>query len=180
MDWSLLGFSGMMEMHNIHPAFVHFPVALMPASFLAFLLGVWLGRRPMVFAGRFCLYLGAAGALAAVLTGLHAESTLPHTDDIHRVLIAHKSIGFVILAAAAALCLWSRTSPEERPRTAWAFLAASAALSLLVLQNADLGGRMVFLQGAGVRPLLEKMAPHQHGGEPSRPEPPHEHEAHEH
>lgn len=34
MDWSLLGFDAGKELFNIHPMFVYFSVALLPAAFL--------------------------------------------------------------------------------------------------------------------------------------------------
>ncbi len=36
MDFSLLGFSEFKDVLNIHPAFVHFPIALIPSAFLFF------------------------------------------------------------------------------------------------------------------------------------------------
>lgn len=45
MDISLLGFSAVRELFNIHPMFVHFPVALLPAAFLMFGLGIVLKKN---------------------------------------------------------------------------------------------------------------------------------------
>ena len=34
MDFSLYGFDGLRQTLNVHPAFIHFPIALLPVTFL--------------------------------------------------------------------------------------------------------------------------------------------------
>ena len=72
MDWSLFGFSAMRELFNIHPMFVHFPIAFLPGAFLLYALGIVLKKPVLNAAGRACLYLAAAGTVAALTTGLFA------------------------------------------------------------------------------------------------------------
>lgn len=181
MDFSLLGFSGMAGMMNVHPAFVHFPIALLPSSLLFYALGLLFGTRSLLVAGRSCLYLAALSALLAVGTGWAAQ-TVPHNETIHHILLTHRTIGISILLVSLLLAAWSFAQVDQRPRGAWAFLAVLGIANLLVMQNADLGARMVFLHGAAVKPALELISPkgahgpsghegqeHEHEGEAMKP-----------
>ncbi|MBI4396584.1 MAG: DUF2231 domain-containing protein [Elusimicrobia bacterium] len=159
MDYSLLGFSGLAQMYNIHPAFVHFPVALFPAALLFYLLGTAMKGRSLFVAGRACLYLAALGTAAAVWTGLAAGDSIPHNEAIHHIMETHEAIGIALLVSAAVLSAWSFWQADQRPRGAWFFLAGLAFSTFLALQNGDLGSRMVYLEGAGVRPAVSVISP---------------------
>jgi len=165
MDLSLLGFRGLREVYNVHPAFVHFPVALLPSALLLYVLGVLLKRPALNAAGRACLYLATAGAAAAVTTGLLAEDSFPHNETIHHMMETHESLAITVLAMACALSVWSFLQQDHRPRAAWAFLAFLGLANLVVLQAADLGGRMVFVEGAAVKPAVSAIV----GDEPKGP-----------
>ena len=154
MDFSLLGFSGLFRMFNTHPVFVHFPIAFIPAALALYLLGAVLKDRRWVFAGQACLIMGALGAAVAVITGLRAEGSIPHNQQIHDLMQVHKSIGWTILVSTALLALWSFWKKNERPAGFWAFSVGLVFATYLVLQNGDLGGRMVFLEGAAVKPAV--------------------------
>jgi uncharacterized membrane protein len=150
MDWSVLGFQSLNDMMNLHPLAVHFPVALFPASFLLFALGVVLKRRAWCVAGRACLYLALAGAVIALWTGEAAEDGLPHNPRIHRLLEAHQAIGVWLVRLAWVAAAWSFAHHDQRPRLAPLFLLLLGGITLLTAQTADLGGRMVYVEGAGV------------------------------
>lgn len=157
MDWSLLGFHGVKEVVNIHPLFVHFPIALLPVAFLFFFVGIVWQKGRFLYAGRWVLYLSFIASGTAVLTGLLGEETIPHNETIHRIMETHETIGFIILGLGFVLSLWSflcRNKPLRFPRL---FLLLLGLSVLAVLQNGDLGGRMVFVEGAAVKPAVPAM-----------------------
>lgn len=154
MDLSLLGFTAVGELFNIHPMFVHFPVALLPAAFLLFGLGIFLKNPQLNFAGRACLYMGTAGALAALATGLLAEGSIPHNNTIHVMMQTHKAVAWAALLLSGALSAWSFFNTEHRPKAAWVFLALLGLANLVVMLGADIGARMVYLEGAAVKPAV--------------------------
>ncbi|MDQ6626107.1 MAG: hypothetical protein M3Y69_08215, partial [Verrucomicrobiota bacterium] len=41
IDFSQYGFDGVTKMMNVHPIFVHFPIALLPALLVFYCLGTW-------------------------------------------------------------------------------------------------------------------------------------------
>lgn len=167
MDWSLMGFGAVRELFNIHPMFVHFPVALLPAAFLLFGLGIALNKQQLNAAGRACLYLGAAGAMAALVTGLRAEDTVVHNETIHRLMEPHETLAWIVLGLSSVLSAWSFYQSEHRPKAAWAFLALLGLANLAVMQVADIGARMVYLEGAAVKPAVKAITQEPAATEPA-------------
>lgn len=182
MDGSLFGFTAVKELFNIHPMFVHFPVAFLPGAFLLFSLGIVFRKAELNAAGRACLYMAVAGAIAAVTTGLLAEGSFPHNDTIHRMMGTHETLAWIVLGLSGMLSAWSFFQAGHRPKAAWAFLALLGLTNLVVMQDADIGARMVYLEGAAVKSAVaaitgkdkEKM------GSSPRPAAPAGHEGHRH
>lgn len=159
MDFSLLGFSGLNKVFNLHPLFVHFPLALIPASLLFYCLGTVLKKESLLVAGRGCLYFALLGAMAAVWTGLRAMETFPHNETIHHMAQTHKIFGLWVFGALVVLTLWSFRIKDQRPVWIWGFLILLAATTLFVSQGGDIGARMVYVQGAAVKPAVSVIAP---------------------
>lgn len=182
MDISLLGFGAIQELFNVHPMFVHFPAALLPAAFLLYGLGIGLKKSQLNSAARTCLYLGTAGALAALVTGLRAEGSIPHNETIHRMMETHAVLAWITLGFSAVLSGWSFLQTEHRPKAAWAFLALLGLANLAMMQGADIGARMVYLEGAAVKPAAKVIS--DDGTSAPAPEPaaapPAGHEGHHH
>jgi len=157
------GLKGLGEVINIHPLFVHFPIALLLTSFACFLLGTLFKKDELLITGKWALYFGTLAAAATVLTGLQAERGVSHGGGTHEMMFVHKYIGFVVLGLSLILTLWINRSKAPIPaKGRIGFLIGSALLALIVTQGADLGGRMVFLNGVGVgrKSFIEKEAPH--------------------
>ncbi len=153
-DPALLGFSGLREVFNVHPIFVHFPIALFPSALLLYGLGIIFNWRTVCSAGRACLYLAAAGVALAVMTGWMAQETFPHNARIHHMMQTHKAIGLWMASASLLLVGWSFLHKAQRPRGAYPFLGLLVLVTYLALQNGDLGARMVFIEGAAVKPAV--------------------------
>ncbi|OGH55604.1 MAG: hypothetical protein A3G34_00850 [Candidatus Lindowbacteria bacterium RIFCSPLOWO2_12_FULL_62_27] len=180
MDASLLGFSGLGEVYNLHPVFVHFPIALLPVSFLFYAIGWLRASQSAFFAGRACLGLATAGLALSVITGLRAEGGIPHNDVIHRIMHTHEIVGFTVLGLSIVLLTWCSLRREHRPPAAPAFVAVLGVTALLALQNADLGGRMVFVEGAGVKAAAIPVTADSPAVPPPAEPPKHDHSSHKH
>ncbi len=168
MDVSLYGFEGLTKGFNIHPAFVHFPIALLPVTLFFYVFGVFFRRQSLLVAGRVCLYLSLVSVVIAVITGLRAQDTVPHNEVIHHMMDTHQTTGLIVLGLTAALTLWSFWQAEQKPKASSLFLLGTAVACFFVLQNGDLGSRMVYLQGAAVKPAVSVIGvethEHEHGG----------------
>lgn len=95
---------------NIHPLFVHFPIGLLVAySVLEIGAGLWpmLRRQTWVFPVKcFLLFVGAVGAVAALVTGGAAEDLIRQTNprafilDVHSPVAVATTLLYLILSAA--------------------------------------------------------------------------------
>lgn len=135
-----------------HPAFVHFPIALLCAAWLLEVLAVAARRPALAATARVALLLGALGALVAMGTGLWGEPlTEGKPDSIERMSELHKNVGIVVGVLAALLGLWRLLVPGAL--AGWrrgAFLAGLTVVVALVLYSGHLGGQLVYDHGVGV------------------------------
>ncbi|MBI3313906.1 MAG: DUF2231 domain-containing protein [Candidatus Omnitrophica bacterium] len=145
------GIQGLRELINIHPVFVHFPIALLLTAAAFYFLGTFFHKEDLFSAGKWVLYLGTLSAVAAVWTGLQAAGTVSHGGDLHQTLMAHQYAGFVILGLCILLSLWlifTKANIPQKGKT-W-FLIILFLLAVTIVQQADFGGRLVFLNGVGI------------------------------
>ena len=153
------GLSGAQEIMNIHPLFVHFPIALLLAATFFYFAGLLTRKENFFLIGKWLIILGSVSAALAVWTGLRAEDTVAHGGDTHQILMAHQYLGVAVLTLSATLSLWLIIIKSSLPAKGRVlFYSSLLILSVLIVQQADLGGRMVFLHGVGVgRKSVERM-----------------------
>lgn len=178
-DFISAQFPGLAVMPNLHPLFVHFPIALLSCYFLLDLAATLTGKTAWRNTADGLLYLGTLFAAIAVALGFQAAATVAHSEAVHPILASHHDHGLAVLGIAFLLSLWrwlqSRTrSIAAKPAGPSVFfeilrLTLAAFMLIVMAHGADMGGLMVFGHGVGVRAL-------EHGSEPQHS---HEHE-HEH
>ena len=148
---------------NVHPLFVHFPIAFLSVFFL-FELVTTLGKRTQLRpVTNALLYLGTLGALATVATGLIAASIVPHGEEVHQIIERHEHIGLSITAIAVILSLWrllARSISGVMAHTLYFSLASVMVIGIFF--GADLGGLMVYHHGVGVENLQLSGERHHH------------------
>ena len=145
-------FSGIAEAPNTHPIFLHFPLVLLPTSFLFLLLALVTKRDDFFRFGRWLLYLAAIAVLIAATSGFFAEAQVGHESRLHELVHRHKALmlatsGLTLLIAVAAFALRKNSTTPIR-------VALSAALGITVAVmtvGADQGGHAVFGHGIGTR-----------------------------
>jgi len=136
-------------MQNIHPLFAHFPVALLLAAF-AFEVARLIWKRDSLHSmATGALVLGAAGALLAMLTGLHAGETVAHPEAAHEILETHEALGITVFILAAVLALLRLLRWDRRKPVYAIFFVGLLALSGLLTYGAYLGGKIVYDFGVG-------------------------------
>lgn len=160
---------GISAMENIHPLFVHFPIALLTVFFLIDFAGSIAKKPDWRQVASWLLYLGTLFAGMAVLAGLAAASTVMHGDDVHEIMETHKHFGISILTLAAILSIWRFIAKGVlQGALNVVYLACAAVLCVLLALGADLGGLMVYKYGVAVAPAKAAIAeglvdhPHEH------------------
>jgi len=139
----------------LHPAVVHFPIALLLVGAGLSLLAVVFPRWSLATA--LILVLGAVGAVVAAQTGEQEEHRLPKTTgELHEALENHEHAGerarnFSLVAAFLAVL----TVIAARWRLVKRMLAGATAVVALmtayhVAQAGHYGGALVYEHGLGV------------------------------
>jgi uncharacterized membrane protein len=138
-------------MPPLHPAFVHFPIALVVVSFITDLLGRifskpslrWTGLWALIAALIFGAITAASGYWDRVRLGGVLGPTMRYVDF-------HQDVGFILVGAVIVLTVWRIIYSRRDRNPGWAYLIAALLVSGLVLFQGWYGGEMVYSQGAGV------------------------------
>lgn len=132
-------------LYLLHPAVVHFPIALLLAGWAA---GI-LGRRheAAAQAASWLLWAGTLSAWAAMALGLLAAKTAPHVPPAWQTLALHQTLAFWTVGLFTALSLW-RWRLGRRAEVL--FLAAWLAACGVLLATGYEGGELVFTHAMGV------------------------------
>jgi uncharacterized membrane protein len=145
-------------MIEFHPAIVHFPIALLSIAALFAVISLFRKKDFFREVAFWNLLLGVIGAIAAALTGLIDEQNLTHNEEIHKILVKHKFTGFSILILSFALLTWLWVRKNKLGKSEYILWVLFLVLgTAMVSYQGYLGGRMVFEQGAGVKPMEHLM-----------------------
>lgn len=156
----------MKKLPPVHPAIVHFPIALLTLSVPADLFGYIYQSDSLHAAGWWSLLGAAVGGAAAVVAGLYDMNREKINHDAHERVHTHMKVGFVALAVIAVLTLWRwwiYTNGANAVSVIY-LVVAFAALGLTLFQG-SLGGELVFADGVGVAPTGQGTEPPQQARE---------------
>lgn len=156
-------FPGMAAMDNIHPLLVHFPIAFLSAFFVIDLTGTLAKKSNWRAAASWFLYFGTVAAAFTVATGLLAERSVVHGENVHHIMETHEQYGISVLAIASILSIWRMKSGHTLSGGAnTLFLLMSAVMCAVMALGADLGGLMVYKYGVAVEPVSVPEDGHNH------------------
>ena len=139
-------------MPPLHPAFVHFPIALVVFSFITDLLNRLFDRPSLRATGSWTL-LGALvfGAITATTVYYDMVRLRPVLGDTFRYVDFHMDVGWVLVGAVVVLTAWRWLIYAPKDRTPGIpYLVAALLVMGLTLFPGWYGGEMVYSQGAGV------------------------------
>ena len=156
---------------NLHPAVVHFPIAL---TVIAFLLSLAAYVRPshpsaaqLAAAGHFTLWLAAIGAAIAVLFGWLAYNSVNHDAAGHAAMLLHRSWAVPTAISLILLASWDAWKYRVHQLIPVPMLFILFLLSQSIAITAWLGGEVVYRHGIGVLSLPASEGTghsHHHGG----------------
>jgi uncharacterized membrane protein len=137
---------------DLHPATVHFPIALLMAAG-GFYVASRFREQATFYRAAWLLHLvGLAGSIAAVLTGRNAEGNLTLTPALEDLLETHQLMGYATAWLFALLAVWQYLRQGRgKPLEQWLFLTAYWLSLGVMIYGAWLGGQMVYEHGAGVQ-----------------------------
>ena len=152
-------------MPPLHPAFVHFPIALVVFSFLADALGRLSSKVSLRAAGFWSLIAALVfGAITAATGYYDMIRTRGVLGDTFRYVDFHMDVGFVLIGAVVVLTAWRWFVYARRDRfPGILYLVAAFLVMGLVLFQGWYGGEMVYTQGAGVAAVGKGTEPASNG-----------------
>lgn len=140
-------------MPPIHPAIVHYPIALVTLSVIADLFGYLSSSPTLKGTGWWTLIAAAIGAALALVAGLFDMNREQIEDEAHKRVHTHMKVGFLLFTLIAALTVWRWSIYAGiLSSLGWGYLAMALLVLALTLFQGWLGGELVFSGGVGVAP----------------------------
>ena len=118
---------------RLHAALNDLPAALLIAAVLFDLLAAATRREGLRIASFWTLMLGTLGAVAAVISGLQAESHIAHGEAVHELMKTHEKLALV--TQKAEILFYTPGVPGEYHKTLWGAVFSSAADAVHALTN---------------------------------------------
>jgi uncharacterized membrane protein len=144
----------MILLHELHPAVVHAPLALLPTATAADLIAVLSGDKSWARVGRRLWIAGSAGALVSGLSGLAASQEVKLDSPRARDMAFLHGLGnAAINVSVIGVTLWRLRRPPTLGQALIGVLANAAAL-----YTASLGGKMVYELGVGINAMPPDVA----------------------
>lgn len=135
----------------LHPAIVHFPIALLIVSVVLDACGVIFRRASLTQAGFYTLILGSLGAAAAALSG---PTNNAKTATALTFLRWHTAFATLMVICCLIMVGMRLGNVEGLYGSGmFGYLALGVALGVAILLTGYFGGRMVYEQGVGVSRL---------------------------
>ncbi len=143
-------FPGIQHLQNIHPLFVHFPIAFLLGAFLFYLLA-WVWRKDSLATTAFyLLILGAISAAVAVAAGLYAEDGVMISRSVRANLLElHEDLMVTTLGLSIFLTAWAVVARPFPGKWRPIFILVFIGMLVVMSFGADYGARMVYDYNAG-------------------------------
>src|ERR1044071_6189983 len=140
-----------MQLPPIHPAIVHFPIALVIVAFFADLFGRNSPRPSVRNFGLGCLILALGIGVLTLVAGYIDMVRLPLASPAHEYVHIHMYAGLALAAVLIALTFWRwRIFQSGMQKIGPGYFGLAVLLLAMTLFQGWYGGEMVFSQGVGV------------------------------
>ncbi|KAA3656849.1 MAG: hypothetical protein DWQ10_14505 [Calditrichaeota bacterium] len=150
-------FQGLTAVQNIHPLFVHFPIALVLVTLLFEVIWWFAGKEQFRQFATYLLYLAAVSAIASVVTGYWASEGLGHDAPGHEFVHEHRDVmfwmtGFLVATSIAVIFI----EPLRTGKLRKLLILPLLIISGLLIDGADKGGFLVYEHGMGVNKKMDQ------------------------
>jgi uncharacterized membrane protein len=143
-------FPGFHAALNMHPMFVHFPIALWYGALLFELFAVLRKSDDWHRTATRLLYLGTLAGIITLFTGWQAENSAP-PGPVQTVIGIHETLMVISTSLAGALCIFAFFARKNfKAEFRRLMLLGMLLLAVLVAIGADRGAQMIYQYGAAV------------------------------
>lgn len=138
-------------MPPIHPAVVHYPIALVTFSVICDLFGYVTNSPTLQAAGTWALFGAGIGAAVAIVAGLIDMKRAKIQPAPHRRVHLHMKVGLTLFVAILGLTVWRWVvTLDPHHGLGWSYLIPAFVVLALTFFQGWLGGELVFADGVGV------------------------------
>jgi uncharacterized membrane protein len=135
-----------MTIDEIHPLFIHFPLALLSVGILFDYLALVFQKESLVQAGWWNLVIGLVSATATIITGFIADSVVGHMEeDPLDIFHTHGSTQLLAITLFLVLFIWRKrlqgALPEQKKGKILYYFFGTVAVGIL-FYGGDLGARL--------------------------------------
>lgn len=130
---------------QLHPAVVHFPVALLVAAALAEVIDAIRGGEQFAITTRFCLRIAALGAIAAAVTGWINAADKTFLEEVVVIVQRHRWLGVAVAVLSVMLLIveWQVCKRQSKAGRL-VFRIILIVTTVLVSITGHLGGKLVY------------------------------------
>lgn len=139
----------------IHPALVHFPIALVTFSVIADLAGYWSHTDGLRRAANWAMIGALIGAAIAVPAGYFDMVRQNLGPEVHEEVHTHMYVGIGLLTSILILAIWRWSLRGRMERGRWGYYVVAIAVLGLTFFQGWLGHDLVVEDGVGVAAARE-------------------------
>lgn len=137
----------MFNTDHLHPAIVHFPIALITVGFIAEVASLFFKKEKCLSkTGFYLMILGSLSAIAGWATG-HLFTEEPTQGEILKVFEKHETgalITMILIIAGTLFRIWLVMKDKQESQLKWIAFAFYCLAFMAVLFTGYMGGTMVF------------------------------------
>ena len=149
-----------MSLPPVHPALVHFPIALITLSIIAEFIGYFWKSEAARTVAWWTLVGAVVGVAVTVPAGYSDMWRASLGPETHRLVETHMKTGWIVATGFVVLIAWRwfiRSRAERHP--GGGYLTAATIVFALTMFQGWYGGEMVFAHGAGVAAVGQGVRP---------------------
>ena len=133
---------------EVHPSVVHFPIALTIVGALFSVLYVVTKKVWLKWFAPLLFTIALAGAVTAYFTGTAAEDRAEKIGVPEKAIEEHEESGLWAMGGIAVTCLLAWAT-HARGKGMWVAALLALVSVGIVARTAHLGGKLVYVHGAG-------------------------------
>lgn len=135
----------LLSIDEIHPLFVHFPIALYASAWLFDFLGFIQKKDEFLISGWWNFFLAQISAIATVITGFFTDSLVGHMEKPFPLYSTHGSMQIlaIVLLSGIFIIRWKKLKTYRYPRSIIFGYLVFFGISVLVLYyGSHLGAKL--------------------------------------